>query len=94
MTAFCKTATEPFSPMMIRDWSSRAFKRAKLTAITLHECRHTFASLLIDAGVNAKAVQTFLGHATIEMTFDQYGHLMPGIGKQARELVDADLDAG
>jgi integrase len=33
---------------------------------------------LIDAGVNAKAIQTFMGHATIEMTFGQYGHLMPG----------------
>ena len=61
--------------------------------ITLHECRHTFASLLIDAGVNAKAIQTFMGHATIEMMFGQYGHLMPGSREQARELVDAYLDA-
>jgi integrase len=52
-----------------------------------------FASLLIDAGVNAKAIQTFLGHATIQMTFDRYGHLMPGSREQARELVDAYLDA-
>lgn len=90
---FGRTASEPFSPSTVREGAGRAWKRAKLTAITLHECRHTFASLLIDAGVNAKAIQTFMGHATIEMTFGQYGHLMPGSREQARELVDAYLDA-
>lgn len=64
-----------------------------LEPITLHECRHTFASLLIDAGVNAKAIQTFMGHSTIEMTFDRYGHLMPGSRDQARDLVDQYLEA-
>jgi Phage integrase family len=38
------------------------------------KCRHTFASLLIDAGENPKAIQAFMGHATIQMTFDRYGH--------------------
>jgi integrase len=64
-----------------------------LSSITLHECRHTFASLLIDAGVNAKALSTFMGHSTIDMTFNQYGHLMPGSRDQARELVDRYLAA-
>lgn len=52
----------------------RKRKPALLAPITLHECRHTFASLLIDAGVNPKALSTFMGHGTIEMTFGQYGH--------------------
>ncbi len=73
--------------------AERAWTKARLAAITLHECRHTFASLLIDAQVNAKAIQTFLGHATIQMTFGRYGHLMPGFRERARELVDAYLDA-
>lgn len=64
-----------------------------LQPITLHECRHTFASLLIDAGVNPKAIQEFMGHATIEGIFSRYGHLMPGARNHARELVDAYLDA-
>jgi len=61
--------------------------------ITLHECRHTFASLLIDAGVNPRALQEFMGHATIEETFSRYGHLMPGARNHARELVDAYMQA-
>ncbi|MGI8559248.1 MAG: tyrosine-type recombinase/integrase, partial [Solirubrobacteraceae bacterium] len=49
-----------------------------LVPITLHEARHTCASLLIASGANAKVVQAVMGHATIGMTFDTYGHLMPG----------------
>ena len=64
-----------------------------LPALTFHECRHTFASLLIDAGVNPKATQEFMGHATIEETFSRYGHLMPGARDQARELVDAYISS-
>jgi integrase len=45
--------------------------------------------LLIDAGVNPKAIQEFMGHVTIEKTFSRYVHLMPG----ARELVDAYMAA-
>jgi integrase len=77
-----------------REAAEREERKPKLLEpITLHECRHTFASLLIDAGANAKAIQAFMGHSTIEMTFDQYGHLMPGSRDQTRELVDRYLDA-
>ena len=58
--------------------------RAGLEPITLHDCRHTFASLLIDSGENPKAVQEFMGHSTITVTFDLYGHLFPGSRDEAR----------
>jgi hypothetical protein len=51
------------------------------------ECRHTFASLMIAAGVNAKALSTFMGHATISITLDLYGHLMPGSEAEAAALL-------
>ncbi|MEA2221139.1 MAG: hypothetical protein QOJ35_3765, partial [Solirubrobacteraceae bacterium] len=41
------------------------------------EARHTYASLMISAGVNAKALSTYMGHANISITLDRYGHLMP-----------------
>jgi integrase len=62
-----------------------------LDRITLHECRHTFASLMIAAGVNVKALQTYLGHASITMTMDTYGHLLPGAEGKAVGLLDAYL---
>lgn len=66
---------------------------AGLDRITLHECRHTFASLMIAAGVNAKALSTFMGHANISITLDRYGHLIPGTEAEAAELLDAYLAA-
>lgn len=45
--------------------------------ITLHELRHTCASLAIAAGANIKVLQTLLGHKTATLTLDRYGHLFP-----------------
>jgi integrase len=57
----------------------------------LHLCRHTFASLLIDSGANAKAIQEFMGHSKIQTTYDVYGHLLPGSHDEVRERMDAYL---
>jgi integrase len=59
--------------------------------ILLHEARHTFASFLIAAGVNAKAISAALGHASIAITLDRYGHLMPGSTGEVRDHLDAYL---
>jgi integrase len=67
------------------------WKTAKLAGITLHEARHTYASLMIAAGVNAKALSTFMGHANIAITIDLYGHLMPGSEAEAADLLDLYL---
>lgn len=62
-----------------------------LTLLTLHECRHTFASLLIDTGANPKAIQMVMGHSKIQTTFDVYGHLLPGSYDDVRARMDAYL---
>lgn len=36
----------------------------------MHECRRTFASLLIESGANPKAIQEVMGHSKIQPTFD------------------------
>ncbi|MDX6602386.1 MAG: integrase [Solirubrobacterales bacterium] len=64
---------------------------ALLTPISLHLCRHTFASLLIDSGANAKAIQEFMGHSKIQTTFDVYGHLLPGSRDEVRQRMNAYL---
>ena len=47
---------------------------------------------MIAAGVNAKALSTYLGHSSIQITLDRYGHLMPGNEDEAVALVDAYLE--
>lgn len=97
----------PFDPSTVNNrgnrawkrWNERESERAKeegrepnlLFPLTMHECRHTFASLLIDAGTNAKAIQTYMGHEKITTTFDTYGHLMEGRADEDRRRVDAYL---
>jgi integrase len=68
-----------------------AWRNAGLEPITLHEARHTFASLMIAAGVNAKALATYMGHASVTITYDRYGHLMPGNEDETAALLDAYL---
>jgi integrase len=46
---------------------------------------------MIAAGVNAKALQQYMGHSSITVTLDRYGHLMPGAERQAAGMLDAYL---
>jgi integrase len=99
---FGRSPSTPFDPMAVSDRAACAWAAAVVGAffagralevapITLHECRHTFASLMIAAGVNAKAISTYMGHASVSITLDRYGHLMPGNESQAAALLDAYL---
>ena len=63
----------------------RALKASGVRKIRLHDLRHTFASQLIEQGVHPKYIQEQLGHASITMTMDTYGHLFPN---RNRGLVD------
>jgi integrase len=75
----------------IRKRAAKAWQDSGLEAIGLHECRHTFASLMIAAGCNAKSIASYMGHSSITITLDRYGHLLPGNEEQAAGLLDAYL---
>jgi integrase len=60
--------------------------------LTLHECRHTFASLLIDSGANPKAIQMVMGHTKIQTTVDVRASV-PGSYDDVRARMDAYLAA-
>jgi integrase len=53
-----------------RSWSKTALVKLNLEPMTLHDLRHTAASLEISSGANVKAVQRMLGHALAAMTLD------------------------
>ena len=89
---FGRTAGTPFDDSSLGARAETDWTKAKLEPITLHESRHTFASLMIAAGVNAKALSTYLGHSAVAITFDRYGHLMPGNEDEAAALLDAYLE--
>ena len=68
-------------------------KSRPLERLRLHQARHTYASFMIAAGVNAKALSAFMGHSSINVTFDLYGHLMPGTEAEAAALLDSYIGA-
>jgi integrase len=72
--------------------AGKAWKAAGLAPLGLHEARHGCASLFIAAGVNVKALSSYLGHASITITLDRYGHLLPGSEAEAVGLVDAYIE--
>lgn len=45
----------------------------------MHTLRHFFASWVIERGFSPKRVQSLIGHSSIQMTFDVYGHLFPSL---------------
>jgi integrase len=90
---FGRTPTAPFFANRLQERADAAWRAAELDRLTPHEGRHTFASLMIAAGVNAKALSTFMGHAKIGITLDRYGHLMPGSEEEAAGLLDTYLAA-
>ena len=83
---------QPFVYISLLKRTRTAWKTAGLASITLHECRHTFASLMIAAGVNPKALATFMGHSSIQITLDRYGHLFLGAEDEAAGMFDAFLE--
>ncbi len=89
------SSNESGNPLDINNWRKRIFynalKKAKLPQIRVHDLRHTYASLLIQAGESLAYVRDQLGHYSIKVTVDTYGHLVPGGNKDAVDRLD-DLD--
>jgi integrase len=57
----------------------------------LHALRHFNASWLIEQGFSPKRLQTMLGHSSIQMTFDVYGHLFPSLEDDHAKLAAGEL---
>ena len=55
-----------------------ALEQARLRKFRFRDLRHTFGSLLIQAGISPAYVQKQMGHRSIQITIDVYGHLIPG----------------
>jgi integrase len=79
----------PFVPNTVYRRARRAWAVANLEAIGLHEARHTFASYMIAAGTNIKSITEIMGHASVTVSIDRYGHMMPGGREEVVERMDA-----
>ncbi len=59
-----------------------------LRPVRFHDLRHTYASLLIQQGESLAYVKDQLGHHSIQITVDTFGHLVPGGNRRAVDRLD------
>jgi integrase len=62
--------------------------------LRIHDLRHTCAALLIAQGAHPEAIQAQLGHSSIQVTLDLYGHLFPDDVDRLAGQLDAAHEAG
>jgi integrase len=67
-------------------WLTRG---AGLPRIRIHDLRHTWATLALQAGVPAKVVQEILGHKNIGITLDVHSHVVPAMAEDTTSKVAA-----
>jgi integrase len=65
-----------------------ALRRAGLEGVRFHDLRHHFAALAISQGAHPKAIQEWMGHSSINVTMDVYGHLFPSLEEEIAERMD------
>lgn len=73
-----------------RTWV-KAIAAAGLDGLRIHDTRHTHAAWLISAGVPLTAISRRLGHASIMVTSDMYGHLLPSVDEGIMATLDKAL---
>jgi integrase len=71
-----------------QNYWQRLMKRSGLPYRKPHALRHTYASLLLQNGESLAYIRDQLGHHSIKMTVDVYGHLVPGANKRAVDKLD------
>lgn len=86
---FCREDGAPLHPGTFSEHFERHAKAAGLPKIRVHDIRHTFATLALQAGIPAKVVSETLGHAGVAITLDTYSHVVPGMQEDAAAKVAA-----
>jgi integrase len=85
---FQAPAGTQIDPSNLRKLFKRLLIDAKLRRVRFHDLRHTFASLLLSNGESPAYVKEQMGHSSIQVTVDIYGHLVPGGNRQAVDKLD------
>ena len=84
----------PISPRTIGErYFLPTLERAGLRRVRFHDLRHTFGSLLIEAGAPLPYVRDQMGHSSIQITADKYVHLISGRNVGFIDRLDALRDA-
>ena len=78
----------PFDASRVRKYFKEIYDKHGIKGATLHTFRHTFISVLYDLGVDVKRIQSFAGHANIDITMNIYTHLLSGGTSPIKEYLE------
>lgn len=82
-----------FHKVWRRAVSAAGFDDGPLDRLTFHELRHTAAALAIAQGAHPLAIKERLGHSSVSVTLDRYGHLFPSLDESLATGLDGVLSA-
>lgn len=85
---FSTVKAGPYAQNSVRNVFKRILSLAGLSDRRVHDVRHTFAAVLLSSGASIYYVKEQMGHASIKVTVDTYGHLIKGSNKGAIEILD------
>jgi integrase len=83
---FGEDGRRPLDTGKLQTRADEAWEEAELSRVTPHVCRHYYATMMAAAGTPLERLSRYLGHSSIAVTWDNYGHLFPG-----DEVADATL---
>jgi integrase len=82
----------PLEPKVLaRDYKALLSKAGLSTNLRFHDLRHSAATLLLAQGVHPRAIMELLGHSSIAVTMNTYGHVLPAMMREAADKMDALL---
>lgn len=79
---------EPVKSTALDNYKNKIATSLNLPKIRIHDFRHSFATLLINGDVNIKTISKWMGHATVDQTWNTYGHLYPEKENEALIFID------
>lgn len=82
---FVKADGTSMPPDIFSQLFDRTVAKVDIPEISLHDLRHTPATLLLKAGVHVKVVSERLGHANVAFTMNLYQHVLPGMQAEAAD---------
>lgn len=88
---FPNAAGKPISASSFQTAYFTKARQAAGVSCRFHDLRHTSVALAIAAGAHPKAIQARMGHTSINVTLDRYGHLFPELDEAIAEAFDREF---
>jgi integrase len=89
---FASSVGTPMEPRNVNRRFNELRARADLDWLRLHDLRHACATYLLANGVEPRTVMEILGHSTIRLTMDLYGHVLPDRLHAAASAMDRAME--